>query len=357
MAGSAAAPGAFVTHAGDLFAPPPYRVEPAVFRGFVLDSSYARLDALLDEQLNNVTGGALRFRAVVPAVILTYIHIPRSFSIAADSAQAGYYVENDLMCWVLAAQFRKGQPLPERVGFYAPFVWVDHPAAVIEGREGFGYPKGFGPVSIPRDGAGPYTCDAMVFPGDGSRTLGVQRINTVQRSGDAAGGEEVQKRWSTIGEARADIFAGLVDRPSEHRFAADLTPMNLEREFGLAPQKTFLLRQTRSCEDPSRALLQEIVAAPFGSLVFHGGGLLGGDWTSELPALPALDLPGLLGVEATASVRLAYEVTLETTLALGETLWRWSGSHQVGPPTKPSSPVCRAVASLRSRLGARRSPA
>jgi hypothetical protein len=312
--------GLFVTRPGDLFAPPPYRVETANFDGFVIGSSYDPLNAFLEQQLGAVTGGECQFLAVVPAVIVTYISIARSFSLAAAPSQAGYYLEQDLMLWLLVAQFRQGDIVPERIGFWVPFVWVGHPAALIEGREGFGYPKGFGNISIPDGGdAQCWSCDAYAFPGDPSQQLTLSTVNSVEPAN--LGDDEFVERWGSAEEARRAILAALVDDPAAHRYAPNVAPVDLTREFALYPHVNFLLRQFRSAGDPSDAVYQEIIAAPYDPVTFHGGGVRGGQWTAEFPALPALDLAGLLGVECPSAVRLAYQVTLDTTLAPATTVW------------------------------------
>jgi hypothetical protein len=169
---------------GNMCALAPYRVEGATFHGFVLDSRYDRLNELLDEQLGALTGGALRFAALLPVVFVTYVSIARSLSLSTDPADAGVYVENDLMCWLLVAQFSGEAIVPERTGFYAPLVWVDHPVALVEGRETFGYPKGFGTISIPTADAPPvYACDAFTFPGAATLPVTPQRVSTVRGPG------------------------------------------------------------------------------------------------------------------------------------------------------------------------------
>lgn len=337
----------FLVRPGDLFAPPPYRVETAVFNGFVIDSSYPQLSALLEEQLGAITGGECQFLALVPAVIITYISIARSFSLAAGKSQAGYYLEQDLMLWLLVAQLRRGSIVPERIGFYAPFVWVGHPAALVEGREGFGYPKGFGSLSIPQPGDQQlYKCDAYTFPGDPTAEVGLSPVNEVQqRTGSQTATEasttptaedELGERWTTSDQARRAILASLVDTPTAHQFSPAHAPINLSREFAVSPQQNFLLRQFRSASDPATAAYQEIIAAPFAETTFHGGGIRQGEWIAEFPTLPAFDLAAKLGVQSQSRVRLAYQVTLDTTLAPAATVWS---------STAPTPPAIRATAS------------
>jgi len=317
---------------GNMCALAPYRVEGATFHGFVLDSSYDRLNELLDEQLGALTGGALRFAALLPVVFVTYVSIARSLSLSTDPADAGVYVENDLMCWLLVAQFSGEAIVPERTGFYAPLVWVDHPVALVEGRETFGYPKGFGTISIPTADAPPvYACDAFTFPGAATLPVTPQRVSTVR---GPAGGGAPATRWTSVGALREAILRELADTPDGHRFAADLAPLNLLEQFAFAPFQTFLLRQMSSASDPGQAVRQEIVASPFASLAFHGASLRSGAWTAEFPALPTADVAAFLGVATVGPVRLAYVVSLDTTLAPATTLWSW-------PPAAVNAPVPR----------------
>lgn len=313
--------GTYVTRPGDPFAGPPYGVVGAGFTDFVLPSSYSALNALLDDELGAVTGGAYRFYAVLPVVIVTYVAIERSLSLSAPQPQQGYYSENDLMCWLLVAAVRKGDLLPEQIGWYTPFVWVDHPVAFSEGREGLGYPKSLGTITIPRPGApADYSCSAWVFPGSPDEELTVSTVCSV-----AGNGSGIAEEWAGFADVRQALLdAAAVEDASAHAFDESVHAVDLSSALSLT-QVVFLLRQFRSASNPTRALCQEIVTQPFAGVSFHSAGRLSGSWQVAFPPQPALSVASTLGIAASGEPLLAAQLSLDCTLGAASTLWSLGG--------------------------------
>jgi hypothetical protein len=297
----------------DPFAPPPYRAEGSSFHGFVVETGWSPLQRLLDAELNAI-GGGRRFVPVLPFVVVTYVAIERSSSPDAPTLRQGYYTENDLMVWMLVAEVPDGLALP-RIGWYVPLVWVDHAIAVIEGREGFGYPKNLGTIEMADLGASAarFSTTAALFPGAPDQPVTDEVINTVELT---AGRAAARAEWSSLHEAVDAVLERLVGDATQHRIDGVASAFDLTSVLKYVPHQVFLLRQLRAPGDPSATEVQEVLVSPVADLTFHDGGLLDGEWTVDFPAHPTLDVAALLGLDGPTVAKLAYRITIDVTLGI-----------------------------------------
>ena len=303
----------YVYRGSDPFAPPPYRAEGSSFHGFVVETRYSALQRLLDAELNQV-GGGRRFVPVLPFVVVTYVAIERSSSPDAPSSRQGYYAENDLMVWMLVAELPGGLELP-RIGWYVPLVWVDQAIAVIEGREGFGYPKNLGSIemadleqSVPR-----FSTTAAVFPGAPDQRVTEEVINTVELT---AGQAVARSAWSTGQEVVDAVLDRLLDDATEHRIDGVASAIDLTSVLKYAPHQVFLLRQLRAPGEPSSTEVQEVLVSSVGDIGFHDGGPLDGEWTVDFPRHPTLDVAALLGLDGPTVATFSYRISMDVTLGI-----------------------------------------
>jgi hypothetical protein len=303
----------YIFRGSDPFAPPPYRAEGSSFHGFVVESEYSALQELLDSELNQVEGGR-RFVPVLPFVVVTYVAIERSSSPDAPRSRQGYYTENDLMVWMLVAELADGLELP-RIGWYVPLVWVDQAIAVIEGREGFGYPKNLGRIEMADldAAAARFSTTAAVFPGAPDQPVTDEVINTVELTGGSA---VARSEWSTVAEAVDAVLERLVGDASEHRVDGFASAFDLTWVLKFVPHQVFLLRQLRAPGNPAATEVQEVLVSPVADIVFHDGGLLEGDWTVDFPPHPTLDVAAVIGLHGPTVATFAYRVAMDVTLGV-----------------------------------------
>lgn len=308
----------YVYRPSDPFAPPPYRAEGSSFHGFVVRAGEGALQSLLDAELNVVEPGR-RFVPVLPFAVVTYVAIAKSSSPEAPPSRQGWYTENDLMIWMLVAELNDDPTVVPHIGWYVPLVWVDHPIAVIEGREGFGYPKNQGTIVIPGDGGSPFSTTAFVFPGDPDRPVTTEVINTVTCTSGAAAHRST---WTSIEEAVAGFLERAAVNAAQHVFHELAPSVDLHSIMNWVPQEIFLLRQLRRPCTPVTTEVQELLVSGVEDLVFHEGGLLEGDWTVEFPVYPTLNIAGLLGLSGPTAVEFGYRIVIDVTLAIPARLER-----------------------------------
>ncbi|MFM2078375.1 MAG: hypothetical protein RJA49_2265 [Actinomycetota bacterium] len=299
----------YILRSSDPFAAPPYRAGGVTFHSFAVRTGFDSLNALLAAELGAVDP-ARKFFAVLPYAVVTYVEIAQSQSLGGPPERQGWYPENDLMVWLLTAQVTGDGSLS--IGWYVPLVWVDHTVAVVEGREGFGYPKNLGTITIPgADATDPtYLTTATVFPGEPARQVTVEPVNRITRQG--TGGRSAT--WTTVEQASLDVLAQLAEDAAEHWFHEHAPTVDLRGVFSALPTNMFLLRQLRAPATPALAEVQQLLSSPTVDVVFHGGGLLLGDWTVEFPVYPTLDVNTLLGLSGPTPVTLAYHLELDCTL-------------------------------------------
>ncbi len=304
----------YIYRGSDPFAPPPYRAEQSEFHGFVVDTGSAPLQRLLDSDLNTVEAGR-RFVPVLPYAVVTYVAIGRSSSPSAPPERQGYYTENDLMIWMLVAELSDDPVELPRIGWYVPLVWVDHPIAVIEGREGFGYPKNQGTVTMadPAAASPQFSTSAPVFPGAADQPVTIGVINTVTST---SGAVVARSGWRTIEDAVDAVLERLVVDTAKHTIEGVASAIDLASVMKYLPHQVNLLRQLRAPGDAAATEVQELLISPVEDMVFHDGGLLEGDWTVEFPVHPTLDIATLLGLDGPTTATLAYRIVIDVTLGV-----------------------------------------
>ena len=229
-----------------------------------MQADRAALQQLVDAELNATGCG---FHVVLPVVLVTYVAIERSWSLSAPPERRGYFQENDLMVWLLVARLGGAGEFVE-LGWYVPLVWVDHPIAVIEGREGMGYPKALATVAIAGP-AGPFHTSTFVFPGDSAVEVQMAPINAVVHADVLAAERDV------LASLR-EVWDHLLDNALD---AAD----NAGVLAALLPSQILLLRELAAGTDPDRRRCSRC-GQPVHDLSFHSADLLlRGPWTVEFP--------------------------------------------------------------------------
>lgn len=139
----------YVERDGDWVRRPPFYLEDARFWVFTLPADIGPLAALCDRHINGVQsvwraipigralGGPL---ALASPVLAVAVDIARGRSEHPKDAAMGYLLERDLGFFVpiVLEHIATGA---RRFGALLPYLWVDSPAAMVAGREIYGFPK------------------------------------------------------------------------------------------------------------------------------------------------------------------------------------------------------------------------
>lgn len=257
LAAEAAAP-PFIEYPGMPVYPPAYEQKGITLYQFALEADAKRLDEVVDRYLN-VAAGAHPFRAIGQWVLLQSGHIAENTSPGA--ARYGTGAETSLTFLIPVVRWHgwgSADASPIDVGFFAPYVFVDHPLSLIAGREVLGMPKHLA-VFEPNDA--PANLDHMTI-----RTMVVRHAGEtspveqaplvhIRRSDDESTG-----LLSELGSLPlVEVVRSSVDKLI-HGATAPIGTL-LHTLFGRPHVRFFSLRQLRDGKDPARAAFHEVTCA------------------------------------------------------------------------------------------------
>lgn len=158
--------------------PPPHHVSRWDFRvtsfeargvsahGFVVAGDEAAIQGYYDRHFSRPSGGRVDLRAVVPYVLLLFSTTERLYG--ADHTYPDIGPETELLVLTFARDASRGQAFV----MVAPYLAVDNPLALVQGREVFGLAKDMGYFTFSPGGLGPAASDRLAV-----EVLGVERIN------------------------------------------------------------------------------------------------------------------------------------------------------------------------------------
>jgi uncharacterized protein with NAD-binding domain and iron-sulfur cluster len=285
----------FVEYPGMPVYPPPYRQADITLCEFVLKADPRRLQQALDAYLNPASGEH-RFRALGRWVILQTGNIASNVS-APPGDVYGTGQENSATFLIPCARWRgwdKPGALPVEVGFFAPFIFVDHPLSVIAGREVLGMAKHLASF----DAAMPDNLDQTTMSTMAVRVLGrdspVESLPLLRiRRGAAKGALAPSLNFWTDARRAIDAVVASI-APSRGR---ELVHGLLEKLLGARQVLFFSLRQLRDTRDPRRAAFREITRGRMrlGHVTLES---LPRDHTIEIEPLASHPIARCLGLDA-----------------------------------------------------------
>ena len=125
-----------------------------------------RSRAICDSQLNAVDGAERHLLQAADADgrDRRAPNITKSYSTTPPDSQKGWMGERDFGVWVPVVKYHGGKP--GKIGWYLPYVFVDNVAAMVTGREVFGFFKQTATLAMPRAPSAPgaFSIDALVIP-------------------------------------------------------------------------------------------------------------------------------------------------------------------------------------------------
>jgi hypothetical protein len=284
----------------------PYLQQDARLAGFLLRADGSQLKRLCDRSLNAVSGESIAYVPLVPYVCVLLADMVVS-SLDPRDRELGRMHERELSFWVptLARVSSGGVWIPDHVACYIPYLFIDHPRAMLIGREVYGFPKTWGRFDGPADWQAPaFGVDvwgAEQLAPDAEDSL--QRLVTVEPSG--AGGGRGGARWSRWDEARAAILR-LLTRDVALASGAEAAPGLFDVNALKVP--LVFVKQFRASDDPQQACYQALVEAPARVRQFYGGGTFEDTYHLNFRALQSHPLPEKLGLSLDASGGLQAEV-------------------------------------------------
>src|SRR5262249_14202664 len=106
--------------------------------GFLLDATPTRP---LETCLNRPSNNAVSYELLYPSVMLTFSQIARISAADPPYSTVGWATETEAVMWVFCRRVRPPSLAPR---WFCPYIFLDVPAAITEGREVYGFPKEIG---------------------------------------------------------------------------------------------------------------------------------------------------------------------------------------------------------------------
>ena len=191
--------------------------------------------------------------------------------------------ERDFGIWVPVVKYEGGKP--GRIGWYLPYVFVDNVAAMVTGREVFGFFKQTATLTMPDapSGSGAFSIDALAIekysPASQAKMMRLMSMTSV--SGAAAQGAV----WSGVKDAAEAVWGAV--RKSSFAPTLDLVwdlVKNMTEDLVTGDVPMVFLKQFRDAGNTDRACYQAVIEAPAHLQKWYGGGFVNPHDISITPA-------------------------------------------------------------------------
>lgn len=298
----------------------PYLQKDVFLSSFIVGSPRDKQQAILDQQLNNLTGGTpYRYRAVLDNVALVLADIGQVRSLDPRDSQRGWVAEVDVCWWILAAAEKDGKV--DHLVWFIPYIWVDNPYTMATGRETFGFPKSFSWSRIPKnpsDLSDPFYCDALVLP-----TFTPETQVSRQRILELTLGPH-----DPVTEMRAQMIDGIkafeavLEHVFKHTISDAILAAKMIAEALSGKMPVVYLKQFRDVIQPDAACYQAILESNTTVHGFHGAGLLPFGFNLRTFPMASVDVAGHLGLDNTTEVEIAMWAKLDFSVDLARQIWR-----------------------------------
>lgn len=274
----------YIYPGGSMMMHAPFEQQNSMMFGFFLKGDIQKLQRLCDQQLNAVAQGRFRFEPLTNYVMLTFTKINKDFSLHPADRAKGWGQEIDTSIWIPVGQYKieNNQKILQHIHWIMPYIWVDHPMTIINGREIFGYPKYLGRFEMPMspDNADHFSLDVNAFKTyspDTEATWGrVLEVNRMTHDSPAQNANQ----WNTWAEFAVALFSGISNLDD-----FILTDGEIDKQIIqglLSPQLPQLFLKQFPDGTGERAVYQALTTSPAVINGFHGAGLLWGQYQFTL---------------------------------------------------------------------------
>jgi acetoacetate decarboxylase len=266
----------FIEQDGDPQLPPPYRFPNISCMSFRLPADQNALQALCDKFLN-VGSRAQRgfeYRALFNFVDLEILTYPRMECLSPPFANNGFTTQHEIYFRFLVQKLVVTSnmliPALETANFF-PFIFVDNPWSVIDGREVIGFPKNLATFEFLGDPY-PIRVSTQVFTQYGANEQLQPKPFIEIRAATKAGKAPALTNWPW----------GMIDVSYMDPLIEELRQLIGPRMF------TIHLKQFRDPQNITRACYQALVEAEFSASNLANAALLP---ACEVVLTPAASLP------------------------------------------------------------------
>lgn len=304
----------------------PSRAEVTSLACFFLHADGDAIDRYVDEVLNAISGGAVRYRAMSHHVLATFGSTVNGRSLTPPYSTMGTLDEQQAAFWLLVARVEEpnepdGRPVAQRFLAHAPYLFVDNPLSLTIGREVNGFAKSWGHLAFEPPTS--FAVDTFGGPFGRGERADRHRMCSMERI-DADHDDRAD-------DDRADdhLLGDLVELVDwlKPRLPLPRVKVHAVREvIDLLREGTtwgLFLRQLRATDDNLRAAYQEVAECQI-DLSKVRGRVLPHAYRFSLEALDSCPIGEELGIRS-QDVPFGIELTMELELRSGTTIW-WSAA-------------------------------
>lgn len=317
-------PPAYIERSGGLSFKQPFQLNRVGAWCFGLRGTVQALQDYCDATVNLGSVITPRYMVVSPFIMLSFFEIPQISSLHPDDRDKGSVNEREVNLTIPLVTLS-----PPRLVYYMASLWVDDGAAMVGGRETYGYPKHLGQLHFP-SGLGQAaqfsaTTKAIRRFGPNAHQTEEQLIRVARQDGDGttASKEGYSAPADVLVNVMNDLLGALLPPPLDGSLAAFWSSFDLEQPLTLA-----FLKQFRSVADGSLACYQAVNETSFAVTKLHESHQLAGDFKITIPRLDSAPLAGqfgLGGADAQGDVQqfasFAYYLNFDFRLEAGREVW------------------------------------
>lgn len=257
----------YIQRGGDLVMAAPLQLDGATMYSFCVGADLTALQRVVDDQLNAVAGPGT-YKPLVPMVAIVCADIADSFSQVPPDSEKGWMAERDFGIWIPVVR-------GTTIGWYLPYVFVDNVAAMVTGREVFGFFKQTATLMMPPSPKEPgvFSVDALAIqtysPESEAQMMRLMTLTSAEAGPPPAGSwaGDVKKAFEDVFGAVKSMIGDVKDLPIS---TWDLLKNGLEEAItGNVPM--VFLKQFRDATDPTKACYQAVIEAPAHLAKLHDG--------------------------------------------------------------------------------------
>jgi len=305
--------------------PQPFVVYGSYMWGFVFRANMSSLQRLVDSQLNQDPSGRVSYAPLVPFVLFSYSSLDYIQPKFPPWLEVGGSYEYELAVWV---PIRRCGELT--LMLFAPYIFVNNPLAVLQGRELYGFAKEF--AQIPKKGHWPdeFPVSAFVLAEHGgghAPTPRYKRVVSVERVRDKPLVRE-RRDWTSMWQAATELRREFISRTAFPGLAY-LPP--LLGSFWPPNARCAFRKQFPDCHDPKASSYRGVVETNLKVSYVDYGYLLKNDYELRLPSDSSHPLARELGLRDGSSSLLSYELKFAFEIEAGREMWRAPAPGETSP--------------------------
>jgi len=270
----------------------PLKISGVTSWGFLIKANAAALQALVDDQLNRASAGAITYSVVAIAGQAYLIHAWLNAEHCTSTSELiGWLPDRESAFLVPLLQRRAGQILPQ-LKMWVPYLLIDQQSGMVTGREVWGYRKSLATINVPAQPAGTtgFSADTTIFRRFSPDTRG--EVATLLRVTPRAT-VTAPSTWGSVEAAVREI----IERLGDVGFSIGQMAGEALAQFVGTPRLNVInLKQFRDAVDSSRACYQALVQSPCRLDRWDGGGLLHGDYDIEIATCDSHQIARDLGL-------------------------------------------------------------